>query len=107
MAAGKAIVEVEVPNHRAVDERRCFSRQRVTEAERATGVFARRLSGREPSADLCRLAIMSADSTAERIDQPLDRGVHGFGAQVLEFCRCGVLGYFLGDAVHGRLSLRE
>jgi hypothetical protein len=82
MAAGIAIVEIEIADHCGVDERRSFRRHELAEAQYAACVFAGCLSVGEPPADLRRIAIVRADRAPKRIDQPLAGRMNGFRGQV-------------------------
>ena len=84
MPARIAVVEIEIADHRGVDEAGRFRRQPVAVEQHAAGIFAGRLAGRQAPADLRWLAVVRTQAAAERVDQALGGGVAGRLIKVVE-----------------------
>jgi hypothetical protein len=76
MPSGITVVEIEIPDHRCVDESHSFGGQSLPETQNAAGILIRNLTGCQPSADLRRLTVVGPESTSEGIDQTLCGSVH-------------------------------
>jgi hypothetical protein len=100
MPARIAIVEVEIANHRSVDEGGNLQRRLPAMADDMARIPACRLPLCDSPTDLRRLAIMRAQCAAERVDQPLRRRLYGSCVQVLKGERGGVFGDLCRDSVH-------
>ncbi len=100
VAARIAVVEIEIADHRGVDERGRLERRLPAVTEDGARALARGLAGGKPQPDPGGLAVGRAERAAERIDQPLRGGMYGILRQVLESRRAGVFGDLSRDSVH-------
>src|ERR1044072_3954531 len=100
MAAGIAVVEIEIANHCRVDKRRSLCRNTLAEAKNAAGILSGRLTSGQLPADLRRLAIVGAESTAEGIEQPLRRSMNCFVRNLGKAHAGSVIGNFSSDTIH-------
>src|SRR5262249_33446702 len=100
MPSGIAVIEIEVPNHRRIDESCRFGRQLVTETKNTAGILAGELTVCQPPADLRRLAVIVPERTAQGIDEPLPRGMHAIIVQIAEGRSTGIFRYLVSDLIH-------
>jgi hypothetical protein len=62
------VIEIEIADHRRVDESRSFGGQSLPETQDAARILIRNLTGCQSSADLRRFTVVGAERASEGID---------------------------------------